>query len=90
MKLHEKSFSIWIIVSLYQDSSFRNPAFTGHAKMQRIHKIAKTESHNLRLWREYFFKFSESVLPSEANYYPEPENQLDVAMDEEADQFTLL
>ena len=58
----EKTISIWMEVTLRTDA-FRNAYYRGGS---RITQIPVTQACRLRVWRELFFKYSES--PSDPTY----------------------
>jgi hypothetical protein len=57
--LKNTSISVWFEVNLRKDTDFKNPYCLSP---QRLTCIPETDYHKLRVWREYFFQFSESDL----------------------------
>ena len=71
MKVSEKTLNIWAVVSLTKEREFQNPNFVGSLDlMDRIVRIKETDHWKLRIWKEYFFKFSESQR-GEQGYIPD-------------------
>ena len=71
MKVSERTLNIWAIVNLCKEIEFKNPNFVGSLnKMDRIMKVKDCEYWKLRVWKEHFFRFSESQR-GEEGYIPE-------------------
>ena len=73
------------------DSEFYNPNYQGDFNsLKRLKGVKKVEYQQLRIWTEYFFKYSEPINQNESGYSPDAENQLNQAIEEEMDQNHLL
>lgn len=48
-------------IGLRKESEFKNPYYLDlpYQEKRRLTKIPKSEYQHLRVWREYFFRFSE-------------------------------
>ena len=60
MKVSERTLNIWAIVGMNKDTEFRNPSYMIEDQPKRITRIKDYEHWKLRVWKEHFFKFSES------------------------------
>ena len=85
MKVSERTLNIWAVITLNKEKEFLNPNWIGSLdKMSRIMSVAETEHWNLRVWKEHFFRFSENQR-NEIGYIPDADQQLDEAIEDEAD-----
>ena len=90
MKVSERTLNIWALVSLRKEKYFINPNFVGNLeKMDRIMSIQESDHWKLRIWKEHFFKYTESI-QGEPDYTPYAQKQLDEAIKEEVDSLDLL
>lgn len=48
-------------INLRKNSEFRNPYYDKDVQQARLMRIPKPEAYNLRVWREYFFRFSDQL-----------------------------
>jgi hypothetical protein len=85
-KLKQTSVSVWLEVNLRKDTDFKNPYFQGRGN--RLTEIPETDYHKLRVWREYFFSFSDGE--QEPGYIWDNSIQLDDCTEDEADLTILL
>lgn len=59
-EVREKTYSIWLTIDLHKEH-FKNVLWVGTLeKMARVTALPITEYNRLRLWREYYCKYSES------------------------------
>ena len=63
-------------INLRKNTDFKNPYYTTPDTLLRLTIIPKTAFHKLRVWREYFFRFSDSV--HDSSYKLDYNEQLDV------------
>ena len=59
--ISQNTISIWMEINLRKNSEFRNPYFDKDAQQARLMRIPKPEAYHLRVWREYFFRFSDQL-----------------------------
>jgi len=57
--ISKESISIWMEINLRKKSEFKNPYYDEKVPSSRLTRIPKPEYHHLRIWREYFFRFSD-------------------------------
>jgi hypothetical protein len=48
-------------INLRRHNEFRNPYFDAKISGARLTRVPKPEYHHLRVWREYFFRFSDQL-----------------------------
>ena len=58
-KIREQSISIWLEINLRKNTDFKNPLYDASKPGVRITRIPKTDYYQLRVWREYYFRFTE-------------------------------
>ena len=58
-RVKDETISIWLEIQLRKDTEFKNDYYTKPGV--RLAKIPVTDYYQLRVWKEYFFKFSDSV-----------------------------
>ena len=57
--LSSNTANIWMEINLRKNNEFRNPYYDENVTLSRLMRIPKPETYHLRLWREYFFRFSD-------------------------------
>ena len=60
MKVSERTLNIWAVIEMHKDTAFKNASFMQEGEPRRITRIKDCEYWKLRVWKEHFFKFSES------------------------------
>lgn len=70
--------SIWTEIDLRKKTDFKNPYFKHISQLTKVKSIPVTEFYRLRVWREYFYKFSDSIY--DPNYVLDSNEQLDVCV----------
>jgi hypothetical protein len=82
----DETISIWLEIGLRAKSDFKNPYYSKPG--ERLSKIPVTDFYKMRVWKEYFFKFSDSA--NDPQYVMDSNEQLDVKMSQIQDRNTLL
>ena len=85
MKVSERTLNIWAVIEMHKDTAFKNASFMQEGEPRRITRIKDCEYWKLRVWKEHFFKFSESQR-GELDFVPDSEQQLDDALESEMDK----
>jgi len=70
--LPANTLSIWTEVQIRKDTSFKNPFYHGEGTLRRLEHVPTVDDYNLRLWREYFFRYIECEY-DEVNYVKDAE-----------------
>ena len=89
MKVSERTLNIWAVVEMNKDTEFKNPSYMLEGQPKRITRIKEFEHWKLRVWKEHFFKFSDSQ-KGELDFIPDSQQQLDDALESEMDKSVLL
>ncbi len=76
-RLRTETVSIWLEINLRRDTDFKNPYFNPIQQLTTITRIPVTCFYKLRVWKEYFFRFTESAREP-AYYFMEQREQLDI------------
>jgi hypothetical protein len=50
---------MWLEINLRKNTDFKNPLFDPTKNGVRITRIPKPDYYQLRVWREYYFRFTE-------------------------------
>lgn len=56
--MKDETISIWLEIGLRKETDFKNAYYTKPGV--RLTKIPVTEFYKLRVWKEYFFRYSDS------------------------------
>ena len=58
--MKNETVSIWLEIHFRMNSDFHNHHHDPSELKTRITKITQTAFHRLRVWKEYFYRFSDS------------------------------
>jgi hypothetical protein len=58
-KTKDQSISMWLEINLRKNTDFKNPLYDPTKAGVRITRIPKPDYYQLRVWREYYFRFTE-------------------------------
>ena len=64
-------------VELREETDFKNPYFKpGGQCLKKMTRVPVTDYYRLRMWKEHFFKFKETL--DDADYFMDREEMLDI------------